>query len=37
MSTSAIINMIMVLGIVIGGFSYFLSIAIKKESEKSDQ
>ena len=34
MSTIAIINMILVLGIVIGGFAYFLSIAIKKERGK---
>ena len=34
MSTSAIIGMILILGIVVGGFVFFLSLAIKKEREK---
>lgn len=34
MSTSAIIGMIVILGIVIGGFVYFLSLAIRNESKK---
>lgn len=34
MSLSSIISMILILGIVVGGFSYFLRLAIKKEGEK---
>lgn len=34
MSTSAIISMIVILTIVIGGFMYFLTKAIKKEKEE---
>ncbi|MFY0652326.1 MAG: MetS family NSS transporter small subunit [Cyclobacteriaceae bacterium] len=34
MSTGAIISMVIILGIVIGGFLYFLSVAIKKEKQK---
>ncbi|MEM7659416.1 MAG: MetS family NSS transporter small subunit [Bacteroidota bacterium] len=34
MTTSAIISMIAILALVIGGFGYFLSLAIKKEREK---
>ncbi|MEP2024036.1 MAG: MetS family NSS transporter small subunit [Reichenbachiella sp.] len=36
MSTSAIIGMIVILGIVIGGFVYFLSLAIRNESKKKE-
>ncbi|MEO9966836.1 MAG: MetS family NSS transporter small subunit [Reichenbachiella sp.] len=36
MSTSAIIGMIVTLGIVLGGFVYFLSMAIRNESKKKD-
>lgn len=36
MSTSAIIGMIIILGVVIGGFVYFLSMAIRNESKKKD-
>ncbi|WP_020533698.1 MetS family NSS transporter small subunit [Flexithrix dorotheae] len=35
MSLSSIISMLIILGIVLGGFFYFLSIAIKKEKEKN--
>ena len=34
MSSSALISMILILGIVMGGFIFFLRIAIKKESQK---
>lgn len=34
MSTSAIIGMVLILGTVIGGFAYFLSLAIKNEAKK---
>lgn len=33
MSLSALISMILILGIVIGGFAFFLRIAIKKERQ----
>ncbi|MDN5205197.1 MetS family NSS transporter small subunit [Fulvivirgaceae bacterium BMA10] len=35
MSTSALIGMLLICGTVLGGFIYFLSIAIKKEGEKN--
>ena len=35
MSTGAIINMIFILTIVVGGFIYFVRMAARKESEKS--
>ncbi|MEM7373064.1 MAG: MetS family NSS transporter small subunit [Bacteroidota bacterium] len=34
MSISGILSMILILGIVVGGFAYFLRLAIKKESGK---
>ncbi|MDH5599143.1 MAG: MetS family NSS transporter small subunit [Cyclobacteriaceae bacterium] len=34
MSNDAIISMILLLGFVIGGFVFFLRIAMKKEREK---
>ena len=34
MSASAIISMIIILTTVVGGFAYFLSLAIRKEAEK---
>ncbi|MBX2844487.1 MAG: MetS family NSS transporter small subunit [Flammeovirgaceae bacterium] len=34
MSGSSIISMIIILGVVLGGFFYFLSIAIRKEKGK---
>ncbi len=34
MSTEAIIGMIVIIGTVVGGFVYFVSLALKKESEK---
>ena len=34
MSTAALISMILILGIIIGGFIFFLRIAIKKENQK---
>jgi len=38
MSTGAIVSMLMILGTVLGGFVYFLWVAIKKEStRKKDQ
>ena len=33
MSLASILSMILILGIVIGGFAYFLYLAIKKENE----
>ena len=33
MTVSAIISMVLICGVVIGGFLYFLNIAIKKESK----
>ena len=33
MSLASILSMILILGIVIGGFTYFLYLAIKKENE----
>lgn len=30
----SLIGMVLILGIVIGGFAYFLRIAMKKEAEK---
>ncbi len=35
MSLTAIITMILILLTVVGGFIYFLTIAIRKENEKS--
>lgn len=39
MSTSAIISMILIVGAVVGGFIYFLSLAMKHEArrKKEDQ
>lgn len=34
MSTSAILSMILILTVVVGGFGYFLSVAIRKEKGK---
>lgn len=34
MSSVAILSMVCILGIVVGGFAYFLSKAIKKEKSK---
>lgn len=34
MSISALISMILILGIIMGGFIFFLRIAIKKENQK---
>ena len=34
MGTSSIISMIAIVGIVVGGFIYFLRLAIKKEAQK---
>ncbi|MDW3192310.1 MAG: MetS family NSS transporter small subunit [Cytophagales bacterium] len=34
MSTSALISMVLILGIIMGGFVFFLRIAIKKENQK---
>lgn len=36
MNTSAIIGMVFILGVVIGGFVYFLSLAIRNEAKKKD-
>ncbi|WP_456100563.1 MetS family NSS transporter small subunit [Reichenbachiella carrageenanivorans] len=36
MSASAIFGMILILSIVIGGFVYFLSMAIRNESKKKE-
>lgn len=36
MSISAIISMILILGIIMGGFVYFLYLVIKKSSNKPD-
>lgn len=36
MSTAAIISMILIVGTVVGGFVYFLRLAMKKESERKD-
>jgi len=33
MNLDSVISMILILGIVIGGFAYFLYLAIKKENE----
>jgi|GEM_PF-4379164 len=37
MSTLSIISMAIILTTVIGGFIYFLSIAIRKEKEKVEE
>ncbi|MEO9801766.1 MAG: MetS family NSS transporter small subunit [Reichenbachiella sp.] len=37
MSTSAIVGMVLILGIVVGGFVYFLSLAIRNESRKKEE
>ena len=34
MSTQAIINMVLVLGFVIGGFAAFLLLALRKETRR---
>jgi hypothetical protein len=34
MSIPSIISMVLILGIVVGGFAYFLRLAIRKEGEK---
>ncbi len=34
MSMSALISMVLILGIIMGGFVFFLRIAIKKEKQK---
>ncbi len=34
MSISALISMVLILGIIMGGFIFFLRIAIKKEKQK---
>lgn len=36
MSSSALISMILILSIIMGGFVFFLRIAIKKEKQKDD-
>jgi hypothetical protein len=35
MSTTSIISMVLILGIIIGGFIFFLTKVIKKENENS--
>ena len=37
MNTTSIVNMILILTTVIGGFIYFLSVAIKKEKKEKQQ
>ena len=37
MTTYSIISMILIVGTVVGGFLYFLRIAIKKESGKKKE
>ncbi len=37
MSGLAIVTMVLILGFVMGGFLYFLSMAIRKESEKKNE
>ena len=34
MSAGSIISMVLIVGVIVGGFSYFLSIAMRKEKEK---
>lgn len=34
MSIASIISMIIIVGTIVGGFAYFLTIAMKKEKEK---
>ena len=34
MSVSSIVSMLVIIGIIVGGFVYFLSKAIQKEKEK---
>ena len=36
MSTTSIISMILIVGIIVGGFIYFLRLAIKKEAQKNN-
>ncbi len=36
MSISAILGMVVILGIVVGGFVFFLSLAIKAERRKNN-
>ena len=35
MNITTIISMIVILGIIMGGFIYFLSIAVKKERQET--
>jgi hypothetical protein len=37
MSTSAIFGMIVIIGIVIGGFIFFLNLAMKNEKRKKNE
>lgn len=37
MTTGAIISMILIVGLVVGGFIFFLRLAMKKESGKNQQ
>lgn len=37
MSTPALLGMILILGIVVGGFAFFLTLAIKKESKRKEK
>jgi len=37
MGTSAILGMILICGVVIGGFSYFLTIAIRNEQKANEK
>ena len=36
MSTGSLVAMIFLLSFVVGGFAYFLSVAIKKEGDKEE-
>ncbi len=36
MTTSTVITMVLILGFVWGGFSFFLLTAVRKESDKGD-
>lgn len=36
MTTTAILTMIFILAFTVGGFAYFLSLAIRKEKSKRD-
>ncbi|ELR70256.1 hypothetical protein C900_03941 [Fulvivirga imtechensis AK7] len=37
MSTAAIISMILIVGTVVGGFIYFLGLAMKRESSRKKE